>query len=117
MGGRKIRSAPASRAGKAGALRRSGRSAPSEAATRGITITEASAEARKALEAHKASEPKLIEQSASKEGVKDPGAIIKAHLANVEKWVKIQAKIGDDQNAFTKALWDEVFSKVDPEKM
>ena len=88
-----------------------------EAAKRGITITEASAEARKALEGHKASEPKIIAESAKKEGVKDPEAIIKAHLANVAKWEKIHAKIGDDPNAFAKALWDEVFSKLDPEKM
>jgi TRAP-type C4-dicarboxylate transport system substrate-binding protein len=88
-----------------------------EAAKRGITITEASTEARKALEAHKAKEPKIIEASASKEGVKDPQAIIKAHLANVEKWQKIHARIGDDPSAFAKALWDEVYSKLDPEKM
>ena len=88
-----------------------------EAAKRGTTVTEASAEARKALAAHKASEPQIIAKSARDEGVKDPDAIIKAHLANVEKWEKIHARIGDDPAAFAKALWDEVFSKLDPEKM
>jgi len=88
-----------------------------EAAKRGVTITEASAEVRKALAGHKVKEPKIIAESAKKEGVKDPEAIIKAHLANVEKWEKIHAKIGDDPDAFAKALWDEVFSKLDPEKM
>lgn len=89
----------------------------SEAAKRGVTITEASAEVRKALEGHKAGEPKNIAQSALKEGVKDPEAIIKAHLANVQKWERIHARIGDNPDAFAKALWDEVFSKLDPEKM
>ncbi|UCE31457.1 MAG: C4-dicarboxylate TRAP transporter substrate-binding protein [Burkholderiales bacterium] len=88
-----------------------------EAAKRGITVTEASAEARQALESHKAAEPKVIAQSAKAEGVEDPEVIISTFLANVAKWEKIHARIGDDPEAFAGALWDEVFSKLDPEKM
>lgn len=88
-----------------------------EAAKRGVTVTEASAEARKALASHKANEPKIVAESAMKEGVKDPETIIKAFTANVAKWEKIHARIGDDPEAFAKALWDEVFSKLDPERL
>ena len=52
-----------------------------------------------------------------KEGVKDAASIVKAHLANVAKWDKIHARIGNDVDKFAEVLWDEVFSKLDPDKM
>ena len=50
-------------------------------------------------------------------GVKDPNAIVKAHLENVAKWEKIYAKTGDDPAKFAQALWDEVYSKINPDKL
>jgi len=88
-----------------------------EAPKKGITFVPVGDDLLGPLKAHKAKEPKIIATVASKEGVKDPESIIKAHLENVAKWDKIHAKIGDDVDKFAQALWDEVFSKLDPNKM
>ncbi|MFV0386638.1 TRAP transporter substrate-binding protein DctP [Paracoccus sp. (in: a-proteobacteria)] len=47
-------------------------------------------------------------------GVPDPEALIDAYLANVEKWRPITAEIGNDVDALTLRLWDDVLSHVDP---
>ncbi len=88
-----------------------------EAPKRGITIVKAGDDILSSLKAHKAKEPGIIAQVAAKEGVKNPEAIIQAHLKNVAKWDKIHARIGDDVDKFAEALWTEVFSKLDPDKM
>lgn len=88
-----------------------------DAAKRGISIVKASKAFQALLDAHKVKEPKIIAAVAKKEGVGDPDSIINAHIKNVEKWTKIYARIGDDPDKFAKALWDEVFSKLDPENM
>lgn len=88
-----------------------------EAPKRGIVITKAGNDVLGPLAAHKAKEPGIIAAVARKEGVKNPESIIKAHLANVVKWDKIHARIGNDPKKFAKALWDEVYSKLNPDKM
>jgi TRAP-type C4-dicarboxylate transport system substrate-binding protein len=50
-------------------------------------------------------------------GVKDPEAILDAHARNVEKWQKLSKDIGRDPDKLTEALWREVYSKLDPEKL
>jgi TRAP-type C4-dicarboxylate transport system substrate-binding protein len=50
-------------------------------------------------------------------GVKDPGAILDAHARNVEKWQKLSKDIGRDPAKLEAALWREVYSKLDPEKL
>ena len=87
------------------------------AAKKGITIVKAGDEVRKALYKHKGKELQVIPAIAEKEGVKDPDAIVKAHLKNIAKWEKIHAQTGDDVDKFAKALWDEVYSKLDPDNM
>lgn len=84
---------------------------------RGITVTRAGAGMAKALATHKNKELTVVPSSAKKQGVKDPDAIVKAHLANVAKWEKIYKTTGDDPAKFAKALWDEVYSKLDPDKL
>lgn len=46
-------------------------------------------------------------------GVKDPEALMDAYAKNLVKWKALSKDIGTDTDAFTQALWDEVFSKVD----
>lgn len=87
------------------------------AVKRGLTIVKAGPEVRKALDVHKAKELSVVPAVAKKQGVKNAGRIVKAHLKNVAKWEKIHARTGDDVDKFAKALWDEVFSKLDPDKM
>jgi TRAP-type C4-dicarboxylate transport system substrate-binding protein len=89
----------------------------SEATKRGISIVRAGKAFKALLDAHEVKEPKIIAAVAKKEGVKDADSIIDAHRKNVAKWKKIHATIGDDPDKFAKALWDEVFSKLDPENM
>jgi TRAP-type C4-dicarboxylate transport system substrate-binding protein len=50
-------------------------------------------------------------------GVKDPEAILDAHARNVEKWQKLSKDIGRDPAKLEAALWREVYSKLDPEKL
>jgi TRAP-type transport system periplasmic protein len=50
-------------------------------------------------------------------GVKDPEAILDAHARNVEKWQKLSKGIGRDPAKLEEALWREVYSKLDPEKL
>jgi hypothetical protein len=88
-----------------------------EAPGKGITITKGGDDVLKPLAEHKEKEPAVIAEVAKKEGVADPESIIKAHLENVAKWEKIAAEIGEDPEKFAQALWDEVYSKLDPDKM
>lgn len=46
--------------------------------------------------------------------VENPEAFLDAYDAAIEKWHKLSAEIGTDVEKFEKALWDEVYSKVDP---
>ena len=88
-----------------------------EAKKRGVTITPEDGSMGPAFEAYKKNELKVVPELAKKDGVESADAIVKAHLANVAKWEKIHEKIGDDPDKFAQALWDEVFSKLDPDKI
>jgi len=56
-------------------------------------------------------------ENAKKFGVKDPAAIIAAYDKNREKWAKLAPAIGRDIDKFADAIWQEVYSKVDPSKL
>jgi TRAP-type C4-dicarboxylate transport system substrate-binding protein len=47
-------------------------------------------------------------------GVADPAAVIDAYAKAREKWAKMSPGIGRDIDKFTDAIWNEVYSKVDP---
>jgi TRAP-type C4-dicarboxylate transport system substrate-binding protein len=49
-------------------------------------------------------------------GVKDPAPIIAAYEKSFEKWKGLSKGIGRDVGKFTDAIWNEVYSKVDPAK-
>ena len=89
----------------------------SEARKRGVTIAVEDGSMGPAFEAYKKKELDIVPSLAKKDGVKSADAIVKAHLANVAKWEKIHSRIGDDPGKFAQALWDEVFSKLDPDKI
>ncbi len=88
-----------------------------EAAKRGVTIAVEDGSMGPAFESYKKKELGIVPTLAEKDGVKSAGAIVDTHLANVAKWEKIHARIGDDPGKFAQALWDEVFSKLDPDKI
>ncbi len=64
----------------------------------------------------KAQREKLI-ADAKKFGVADPGAILDAYAAALKKWGGLSKGIGRDIDKFTDAIWTEVYSKVDPDKL
>jgi TRAP-type C4-dicarboxylate transport system substrate-binding protein len=51
---------------------------------------------------------------AKKFGVADPAAVIDAYAKAREKWSKMSPGIGRDIDKFNEAIWNEVYSKVDP---
>jgi hypothetical protein len=66
---------------------------------------------------YKAGERERNVSAAKGFGVKDPEAILDAHVRNVVKWQKLSKDIGRDPAKLEAALWREVYSKLDPEKL
>lgn len=54
---------------------------------------------------------KVVEKGRS-DGIKDAAGLMDTYRKLIIKWEKIAAKVGDDQKAYEKALYEEVFSKV-----
>lgn len=69
------------------------------------------------LEKHLVSEIAATVEGAKKRGVADPQKVIDLFLANVKKWSGILGKAPYDTAAYDKALWDNLYSKIDPEKL
>ena len=54
---------------------------------------------------------------AKKFGVPDPAAIIDAYASARQRWGARSKEIGQDIGKFADAIWNEVYSKVDPSKL
>jgi TRAP-type C4-dicarboxylate transport system substrate-binding protein len=50
-------------------------------------------------------------------GVAEPEAILDAYAKAIEKWQRLSKTIARDIDKLTDALWREVYSKLDPEKL
>jgi TRAP-type C4-dicarboxylate transport system substrate-binding protein len=102
--------------------------------TSGITLLGYYAESQKArasgqefrelLTRSKAGEMAAVIGAAKKRGVRDPQKIIDTFLGKVDKWHKIiaDAKIDIDNldaahATYSRILWENIYSKVDPAKM
>lgn len=84
---------------------------------RGITITDGGADfAKLTADFAKKNEAAAIAR-ATRLGVKDAQKIADTYHHVVAKWEKIMAKIGNNQAAYTKALHDEIYAKIDPDKL
>jgi TRAP-type C4-dicarboxylate transport system substrate-binding protein len=59
----------------------------------------------------------LNADNARNAGVENPEAILDAYLAAYEKWKTLIDEQGKDRETFRRLLWDEVYSKVDPEAL
>ncbi|MGX1308133.1 TRAP-type C4-dicarboxylate transport system substrate-binding protein [Amorphus suaedae] len=101
-----------------------GQAARAAAAENGIAIHPGGAEFADLLTEFKKEEMDAIRTAAEERGVKDPDAIIDAFLKNVEKWNGIMAAANIDRDdleaadaAYSKILWDELYSKLDPDKI
>lgn len=54
-------------------------------------------------------------ETATKFGVKDPGAIIDAYNKNYAEWEKLAPEIGTDIDKMAEVIWERIYSKVDPD--
>ncbi len=83
----------------------------------GVTFEAGGADFDTALESYRAKAlPQIIER-AKKRGVENPEALIETYFELEKKWSKITEETGGERAAFIKALQDEIYSKVDPEKL
>jgi TRAP-type C4-dicarboxylate transport system substrate-binding protein len=84
---------------------------------KGIPIYQGGQEFADLMQRHLKDEIETISAQAAKRRVKDPKKIIDAYLRNVDKWKGILAKAGPGATAYDQALWDNLYSKLDPEKL
>ena len=84
---------------------------------RKIVMTEGGSDFQEFMREFTKQDMEIVISRAKKRGVKNPQKIIDAHLANLAKWDKIMAGIPRTPEAYAKALWDEIYAKLDPAKM
>lgn len=89
-----------------------GDAAAEEARAAGVNFFEMDTGMMEAFEQFKAGEVGVTVEKASEAGVQDADAVVVALLENVEKWKKIMANPDMDRDAYAKALWDEIYSKL-----
>lgn len=83
----------------------------------GVQMVQAGDDFADLLKQYQEKELGINVEKAKSLGVEDPEAFIKAYKTAVEKWRGISEKVGLDVEAFSAAMWDEVYSKVDPESL
>jgi TRAP-type C4-dicarboxylate transport system substrate-binding protein len=59
----------------------------------------------------------LISDAKKERGVKDPEGLMKVHLDLLKKWDDIVKRTGHDIDKFSQVLWDEVYSKVNLDRI
>ena len=59
---------------------------------------------------------RVIEE-AEKAGVEGAGELLESYMATYDKWVKLLDEKGRDRDTYRQLLWDEIYSKVDPEAL
>ncbi len=80
----------------------------------GVQLVAPAADLTALVEGFAAADRERLIKAGETLGVPDPVALIDAYFANIEKWKPIAAELGNDVDALTQRLWDEVFAKVDP---
>ncbi len=86
-------------------------------ATKGVQKVAVGKDFDELMAKYKAGERERNVKVAKGFGVADPDAILDAYAEATEKWQKLSKGIGRDPDKFTDALWREVYSKLDPEKL
>jgi TRAP-type transport system periplasmic protein len=88
-----------------------------QVAQNGVQLVEADDELRDLVLSFPERDRERLINAGNTLGVSDPAAILDAYARNVEKWRQLSEEIGDDVDAFAEVLWQEVFSKVDPDAL
>lgn len=81
----------------------------------GVEILAPGADLVARLDAHRKSEKARVVAKAEEAGVDDAEGMIDQLLALRDKWKGIVAETGDDPKKYEQALWDHVYSKLDPD--
>ncbi len=88
------------------------------ATKKGVSFHPGGKDFAQALDAFRVHERKTLVATQKKLGAKNPQQILDAYEKNYAKWEKIvQTEVKGDQAAYEKALWREIYSKLDPAKM
>ncbi|MDA0652787.1 MAG: hypothetical protein O3C49_05865, partial [Proteobacteria bacterium] len=66
---------------------------------------------------YRTKEKAIAIKRAKKRGVKNPEKLVNSHLANVARWEKKLAGKTFTAESYAEMLWNEIYSKVDPEKL
>ena len=66
---------------------------------------------------YRSKEKAIAIKRAKKRGVKNPERLVNSHLANVARWEKMLAGKTFTAESYAELLWNEIYSKVDPEKL
>lgn len=88
-----------------------------EAAKKGISLVKGGKEFDDLMAKFLADERKAVITQAAKFRIKNPEKIVDTFLANVKKWDALVKDVGKDSTKFDQVLWDNLYSKVDPEKI
>jgi TRAP-type transport system periplasmic protein len=88
-----------------------------QVAGNGVEIIQAGDDFAKLLADYQAEELGINVEKAKGFGVEDPAAFIAAYKVAVEKWRAISAEVGLDVDKFADRMWEEIYSKVDPEAL
>jgi TRAP-type C4-dicarboxylate transport system substrate-binding protein len=85
--------------------------------TKGVKVLPVGKDFQDWIASYKAGEAKVNADRARQLGVKDPEAVQKAYEKNLVKWRKLEKEIGTDVDKFADVLWNEIYSKVDVNKL
>ncbi|OGA47627.1 MAG: hypothetical protein A3G25_03625 [Betaproteobacteria bacterium RIFCSPLOWO2_12_FULL_63_13] len=81
---------------------------------KGIKFIKPDAAFTKAVDAARAAEKEVAFADAKKRKVPNFPAVWAHHQRALAKWAKLSRDIGTDPKKFAQALWDNVYSKIDP---
>lgn len=88
-----------------------------QVAENGVAYVEPEADLVALVEGFAEADRDRLIENAEQLGVSDPATLIDTYFAAVEKWQGISQEIGPDVDAFAEKLWDEVYSKLDPDAL
>ncbi|RVV99815.1 hypothetical protein EKE94_03850 [Mesobaculum littorinae] len=91
--------------------------AVSQAKEQGITFIEGGPEYDAVMSERDATQYDLNIGNARDAGVEAPEPILDAYLASFDRWKGLLDDEGRDSDTFRRLLWDEVYSKVDPDAL
>jgi TRAP-type C4-dicarboxylate transport system substrate-binding protein len=84
---------------------------------KGVVWTKGGKDMDAFMKAYRGKERAVATKRAKKRGVKNPAAIIDAHLKAMAKWEKIIGPETPDAKTYADLLWKHLYSKLDPEKI